>query len=891
MDKKHKDRSIVVAALLLVCMGLRAQDAAQFADRMEQAPAEERARILKAEGSPETLRAVFQILASKAANHSSETQYDQAVSASRIALEIADTLKDPKLKIAAYRSIAEALRAGSKNAESLETSRLGEGVAVEIGDKSSQAYFHQIGGWNLRALSRLREARDEGEESVRLFQEANDQEGAARAMINLSATLKDMGQWEQVVKYCERAAQLGESLHSQAVLVAALKMLSDVYMAQHDFALSLSYLERIPRPPPANARDWRDAGTLDSRLGALYMQLNRPEAQQVLERGLREAREGNDAGNQAWILARLGQLNEDKQPEIALDGYRQAAEIYRQLGSPIQEVSALEFLARLHTHLNEPQKAAEAAERAVTQARKAGTPIFLGGALDELGRAYRDLGRRKEAEQAFQESVKWTEVQRAEISGGQTNGASFLNGRESPYSSLMDLRAGDGDALEAIRLSEQVRARWLLDAMAEGKVDPQQGLSPEEKQKEQSLAREAARWNAQLSLPNPPAGAKDAFDKAARDLDSYRSDLYTRHAHLKARQAEPEVLTATSLQALVPDAGSLLIEYAFSERGSWIFTISRGSGTSAVVNATPLRVKQEELAARVEKFRNALATRDLSYKAQARQLYIDLLDPIQTELKGRTIVGIVPDGVLWNLPFQALQSDDGQYLIEHAALYYGPSFTSLKETATAPASNFKLKPLLAFGAGSNELPHASEEVHALAQFYGPTAITLTGDQASEERWKQDAQSARVLHVATHGVLNHANPMFSFVQLAKSGAEDGMLEAREILNTNLHAELMVLSACETGRGELIGGEGLVGMSWAAMTAGIPTVVVSQWKVDSASTTQLMVAFHRGIAREAMRPGPIRGKAEALRRAEIELIHTAGYQHPFYWAGFDMLGNGY
>ncbi len=482
-------------------------------------------------------------------------------------------------------------------------------------------------------------------------------------------------------------------------------------------------------------------------------------------------------------------------------------------------------------------------------------------------------------------------MQRAEISGGQTNGASFLNGRESPYSSLMDLRAGDGDVLEAIRLSEQVRARWLLDAMVEGKVDPQQGLSPEEKQKEQSLAREAARWNAQLSLPNPPSGAKDAFDKAARDLDSYRSDLYTRHAHLKARQAEPEVLTATSLQALVPDAKSLLIEYAFSERGSWIFTVSRGPGASALVNATPLRVKREELAARVETFRAALATRDLAYKALARQLYIDLLGPIEGELKGRSIIGIVPDGVLWNLPFQALQADDGQYLIEHAALYYGPSLTSLKETAAAPVSNIKLKPLLAFGAGSNDLPHASEEVLALAQLYGPSAIALTGDQATEERWKQDAQGARVLHVATHGILNHANPMFSFVQLAKSGTEDGMLEAREILNTNLHAELMVLSACETGRGELIGGEGLVGMSWAAMTAGIPTVVVSQWKVDSASTTQLMVAFHRNIAREAARPGPIRGKAEALRRAEVELIHTAGYQHPFYWAGFDMLGNGY
>jgi CHAT domain-containing protein len=82
-----------------------------------------------------------------------------------------------------------------------------------------------------------------------------------------------------------------------------------------------------------------------------------------------------------------------------------------------------------------------------------------------------------------------------------------------------------------------------------------------------------------------------------------------------------------------------------------------------------------------------------------------------------------------------------------------------------------------------------------------------------------------------------------------------------------------------------------MSWAVLTAGTRTVVVSQWKVDSASTTQLMLAFHRTIAPEAARPGPIRGKAEALRRAAIELIHTPGYQHPFYWAGFEMLGDGY
>ena len=360
---------------------------------------------------------------------------------------------------------------------------------------------------------------------------------------------------------------------------------------------------------------------------------------------------------------------------------------------------------------------------------------------------------------------------------------------------------------------------------------------------------------------------------------------------MNARLGRPDSLSGPRLQALVPDPKDLLIEYAFSERGAWIFTVSHGAGNSAVIKATRLTVKQETLERRVEDFRKALATRDLSYKTLARELYRDLLAPVESEIRGRSVVGIVPDGVLWNLPFQALQGDDGTYLIEHAAVYYAPSLTALSETGRVPSNGGKLKPLVALGAGAEELPNASQEVHMLAQLYGPSAVALTGSQATEERWAREAQGARVLHLATHGILNHTNPMFSYVQLAKGGTEDGMLEAREILNTNLHAELVVLSACETGRGELVTGEGLLGMSWAVMTAGVPTVVVSQWKVDSASTTQLMVAFHRAIAPEALKPGPIRGKAEALRRAEMELIHTPGYQHPFYWAGFEMLGDGY
>jgi CHAT domain-containing protein len=176
--------------------------------------------------------------------------------------------------------------------------------------------------------------------------------------------------------------------------------------------------------------------------------------------------------------------------------------------------------------------------------------------------------------------------------------------------------------------------------------------------------------------------------------------------------------------------------------------------------------------------------------------------------------------------------------------------------------------------------------------YGAAASVYVGASATEQRWKKDAPRYRILHVATHGLLNGANPLFSYVQLTPDKAEkDGMLEAREILDQDLHAELAVLSACETARGEIRNGEGMIGMSWALMMAGIPSVVVSQWKVDSAGTTQLMLAFHRAIQKEVGRPGPLKGKAAALQGATLELLHSSEFRHPFYWSGFQLVGDGF
>ena len=143
---------------------------------------------------------------------------------------------------------------------------------------------------------------------------------------------------------------------------------------------------------------------------------------------------------------------------------------------------------------------------------------------------------------------------------------------------------------------------------------------------------------------------------------------------------------------------------------------------------------------------------------------------------------------------------------------------------------------------------------------------------------------------TPGVLNDAAPMYSHLMLAPGDKnEDGLLEAWELMQLDLKAELAVLSACETARGRYGAGEGMIGLTWALFVAGVPTTVVSQWKVESASTRDLMVNFHRGLGSP---PGLGKTKAtktEALRQAALKVMNNPETTHPFYWAGFVLVGD--
>jgi CHAT domain-containing protein len=503
---------------------------------------------------------------------------------------------------------------------------------------------------------------------------------------------------------------------------------------------------------------------------------------------------------------------------------------------------------------------------------------------------------------------------------------------------MVGLLIAQNKVTEAFHYAEMAKGRMLLDVLRHGRSDVSKTMTAEERDHEKQLQATVTALSSQqrkeISLCQPDKSRLAFIDtqlqKARLEYEAYETRIYAAHPDLRAERGGSEPLSLNEAGALINDSHTALLEYVVTPNRTYLFVLTKPNRTDTVrLKVYPIEVSARELATRVADFRQRLAGNSGDFKEPARSLYDLLLQPAQTELDGREAIYIVPSEGLWELPFQALLSRSNKYFLEDHALSYAPSLSVLREmrekdvarrvtgrkansdgllTKVSATVSSSLPRLLAIGNPSlddravsrleltrsevsfDSLPQAETEVKTIGEIYGAEESTiLIGNAAREETFKATAPKYRVLHFAAHGVFDDVNPLYSRLLLATgSENEDGFLEAREIMKLNLHADLAVLSACQTARGQVGSGEGLIGMSWALFIAGTSTTVASQWKVDSASTARLMIDFHRNL-QSAKGPSQPRA-AEALQRAAIKLMADPKYRHPFFWSGFVVVGNG-
>jgi len=788
-----------------------------------------------------------------------------------------------------------------------------------------------------------------------------DEYGIGKAFSNLGNVSKHDGEYDKAIEYFRKSLAAYHSIDNGTgkFRVEILDDLADIgrtYLARGDSLRALNHLNQAMAL--AKGSD-REAGICNS-IGILYTnQRDYAKAIEFFQRGLTVAVQVSDRFKQAELLLNVGVAYQFQQNnESALNSFQQAMEVakqinYSELIIPIYEgrgvvlkaqgkykeaLDSLDAGLELASRTDDKTRVAELLwRRSEVQLAKGDVPTSIQNAteaiklseqlslrnvrylaLTNLGKAFRARGENDLAMQAFKKATRQIEEMRSEVAGLENERQLFFEDKVVPYHEIVNMLLAankDDSNQQALLMAESAKARVLLDVFSAGRIDLTKVMSESEKEEEGRLNRRIIDLNNEIGEANGKRESDTGLLKnleqqlrsARAQYEAFHDSLYAAHPELRRNGKQSTPATLTSISNLISDPATGFVEYVVTHSKSYLFVLTNNQNDeSPLLRVYPIAISGDEIAKRTRAFREMITTQS-AFADDARNLYDLLLKPAEQQLKGKTSVCIVPDGILWDLPFQALEPRDGHYLLEDYAISYAPSLSVLAQMSRIKKSGDASTSLLAFGNPTmpgeiaanikttfrsetlGPLPDAEAEVSALKSIWGSSASrVLIGANARKNVFRLEASKYNIIHLATHGILDDASPMYSRLVMARAENDpndDGLLEAREIMQLDLHADLVVLSACQMARGRVGAGEGMVGMSWAFFVAGVPTMVASQWKVDSASTASLMIDFHKGL-----KAGLTQSKAVALQQASLNLMKDPRYRHPFFWAGFVMIGSG-
>jgi CHAT domain-containing protein/tetratricopeptide (TPR) repeat protein len=890
--------------------------------------------------------------------HSRQGRYDQALECFQRSLVNDERIGNRSGAAFTLGEIGVVYYFRGSYAEALEYYQRSLAIRTDLGNKSGIARVMNDIGIVLNILGRYQEALQHYQDSLRIKEEIGDRLGISVTMVNIGTTYQQQGDYSQALSYLQQGLKIAEEMGYKSGIASALNDIAILYGVRGDYVHALECYLRSLRIAEEMG-DKQGAQLALGNIGSLYdSQSNYTQALEYFQRSLSIAQETGDKGGASLVLNYMAEtLGNQGNYSRALDYCERSLKIGEEIGNKARIATSLNNMAAISANQGNAAKALElgvrslkiredmgykagiaqtlsligeaynsrreyesaerAEERSASVARQIGALDLLAAALTQAGKAYEGMGRPDRARDAFAGAISAVEELRNQVAGAEEQSQRFLRQRIAPYYAIAELSVVENDAASAFAFAEQAKARVLLDVLQRGRANISKAMTEQQKKQERKLNAELVSLNVQLvteetgNEPNEKRLAEIAsrLDKSRLEFESFQTNLYIANPELRVQRARLKPISVEECNALIPDSHTAVLEFLVADAKTFLFLVTRARGGQRIpdLKVYAIDTKRKDLAELIEQFRQRLANRDPSYDEPASKLYDLLLKPAASRLRGKASLVIVPDGPLWDLPFQALKLAPNRFLVQDFAVSLAPSLTALREMARKKShpNGSPGTTLLAMGNPSiggetsssikdafmdaklGPLPQAEQQVASLRSLYGDRSSKVyVGADATEDRLKAEAAGGRILHLATHGIVNDASPMYSQIILArgKDSTDDGILEAWEIMDMDLNADLVVLAACDTARGRVSAGEGMIGLSWAFFVAGCPSTLVSQWSVEAASTTDLMLEFHRNLRAGVAKP-------EALRRAELKMLKSGGKQalHPFYWAGFVVIGD--
>ncbi len=821
-------------------------------------------------------RDLIYVLADLGMMYLNKEDYQKAKEYSERSIQIADSVSSTNVPAASYPD-------NFGRAEALQT--LAE-IDLRNGDHDE-------------AIKRLNKA-------LELYRGLNNQGDyryyVAAAYAGLGKVYPEIGDYKQALLNLNKALDIALVTRNQNQIAHVLNSIGYLYLEEEDYGQAKEQFDRslklyeLVRNQFEGSRVLLNLGVVEQK------QAHFDEALARFKLALTVAKESQNIDVQIAAGEGIGVvLTAQRKFDDALMVLNESLGAAKRSESKTREIE-LEW--RIAQTLFETQRFGEAAghaEAAVRLAQSVRLPKLEYLATTTLGQVYSAQGELGLAKETLIRATQQLEGLREQVAGRETAAQLYFENKLASYHSLVDILVRQDKPVEALLFAERAKARVLLDVVSADRSDNSKGLTLAERNKQLELNRRIAEINERLEASESNPQDYSELNTARLEYQAFQDSIYVAHPDLRLTGGRTAPLTTAVLDDLTADETAYL-EYLVTKDRVLLFVTAKDAENKGTSNTIvyPLEIAPTELLTKVNLLHDRLANRHPDYAGLARELYSLLVSPAEKQLQNATLC-IVPDSFLWNLPFQALMTQDDRFLVEAHPLYYAPSLSVLREMRRNASSTKRMDPsLIAFGnpvIGKNDqrneelcpLPEAEAEVNSIASSFSPTRRkVLIGREATEKTFRSLASTYSTIHLATHGIIDNRQPLYSHLLLTKSEGDtenDGLLEAREIMNMHLRADLAVLSACETANGRVSPGEGVMGMSWAFFVSGTRSMLVSQWKVNSASTSQLMGDFYRA---QNSKPSEHDGSAAALRSSALRMMQNKRFVHPFYWAGFVLIG---
>ncbi len=783
-------------------------------------------------------------------------------------------------------------------------------------------------------------ARQQLEEAMRLWVQADEPGKAAMAALQMADCYYQDLEYAAVLK-CYKLALAVKPLPG-LIRVNALRAVAAVYTDLYQDDLAIHYFTQAL--DQARAINDLPAQTLalTGLAGLYYRQGEKTQALACIGR----ARQLNGRRNQteADLLYLFGQISRDEgELKKAEAAFADALAIYKDTNRGDGQGKALCALSNLALLASQKQTAFERATRAValaeaemkfdsshagmTRAKEVRWRAWLSQA-----RAQRALGDKKAALKSYFRTIGMFEpLWMAKYLNTEASAIASREEAQAAYREYVDLLIEQGDPDEAYILVQQSKSRTVLAFTYARQVEPPSGENhPEVALRE--LSQAIVRLRLQLHAPgiSPERRAKLQKDIEDAMYEMREQQVMAEVERYKERLYWAKMVRTDQLQKQMEQEKKTLAEFFLGENRSFVWLFARGQ--SYVEILPPRKQIEQDVRAYLDKLAVTpnhfnIGREVARLREQAAGLFAKLFGGLSNRIEPGQRLIIVPDGLLYYLPFETL-IHNSHYLIEDHEISYDPSASMLRVWENSndhveDADKMDLlavgDPLLSMGAVAMSgkdpkralrkeslrvlrnrprqmnagraadlapLPRARDEVQYIASLFRPDRCKVfLGSQSTEAAIKREPlRRYRRLHFATHSLIDEKSPWHSAVLLAPDdeAGEDGFLEVGEISRLVLDCDLVVISACQTGRGQLLTGEGIVGLSRAFLYAGARSVVVSLWDVTDTSAGQLMKQFYQNLA-DGM------SNVAALRQAKLKMLNSdSAARHPHYWSSFVIAG---